>query len=81
MPSHSSNQTQIFLEQHHLCAGLQGPAVEGNEPGLIGVTPNCECVCVCVCKKGRVGRQPSSQTADPEPGPLCEQGGRNRTGR
>lgn len=48
--------------------------MEGNEAGPIESVKSGDLagLCVCVCVKG-VDRWPSSQTAGPESGTLCEQ--------
>ena len=75
------SDTVIFRAHTISALGSKGPAVEGNETGLIesvrsgdlaGVRA-CVRVCVCVCwKKWTCGQAAFFPKCTPEPGPLCE---------
>lgn len=68
-PSITSDTAIFRAHTTGLALGSKGPAVQGDEAGLIESVKSgdlagvCVCIYACVGKRGLVGRQPSSQSA------------------
>lgn len=79
-PSITSNTAIFRAHTTSLALGSKGPAVQGDEAGLIESVKSGDlagvCVCICVCRKKRTGGQAAFfPKCTPEPGFSCEHEG------